>query len=86
MTELLSGWIVAGYLVCGLFFVRFWKTSHDKLFLAFGVAFWVLAAQRLMLVAWADEQGTEVYLYVVRLLAFCLILLAIINKNREVAN
>lgn len=86
MTELLSGWIVAGYLVCGLFFIRFWKTSSDKLFLTFGVAFWVLAAQRLMLVAFADQQGSAVYLYVVRLLAFSLILLAIINKNREAAN
>ena len=83
MTELLSGWIVAGYLVCGLFFIRFWKTSADKLFLSFGIAFWVLAVQRVMLISWEDNQGTEIYLYAIRLFAFCLILLAIVNKNRE---
>jgi hypothetical protein len=83
MTLLLSGWIVAGYMVCGLFFIRFWKTSADKLFLAFGIAFWVLAAQRLMMIAWEGTDGREALLYAVRLFAFCLILAAIINKNRE---
>jgi hypothetical protein len=83
MNAVLSGLIVAGYLVCGLFFLKFWKATADRLFLTFGVAFWALAAQRLMLVVLAGQDGAEVYLYLVRLLAFSLILWAIVDKNRQ---
>ena len=37
-----------------------------------------------MLVILADVAGAEIYLYLVRLVAFSLILLAIVNKNRQV--
>ena len=30
-------------LASGLFFFRFWRESHDRLFAFFGAAFWVLA-------------------------------------------
>lgn len=83
MNAVISGVIVAGYMVCGLFFLKFWKSTSDRLFLTFSIAFWVLAAQRLMLVVLADQTGAEVYLYLVRLIAFSLILLAIVNKNRQ---
>ena len=83
MNAVISGVIVAGYLVCGLFFLKFWRGTQDRLFLIFGIAFWALAAQRLMLVTFAHVQGAEIYLYLFRLLAFSLILLAIVNKNRE---
>ena len=83
MSGLLSGLIIAGYLVCGLFFLKFWRSTADRLFLTFAIAFWVLAAQRLMLIFFAGVSGAEIYLYLVRLLAFSLILMAIVNKNRE---
>ena len=84
MTSLLgvvTGAIVLGYWVAGLFFVRFWRETRDRLFLIFGVAFWILGIQRLMLAfARFAEQGTV--LYGVRLGAFLLILAAIVDKNR----
>lgn len=83
MNGLLSGMIVAGYLVGAVFFLKFWKRTADRLFLAFGIAFFALAGQRLLLVLVAGSDGAEIYLYLIRLLAFSLILLAIINKNRE---
>jgi hypothetical protein len=86
MIDLLSGIIVAGYLVCGLFFLKFWRSTADRLFLTFALAFWALAAQRLLLVQFAGQQGAEIYLYLFRLLAFSLILLAIIDKNRANAS
>lgn len=82
MNEVLSGLIVAGYIVCGLFFLKFWRRTADRLFLTFGIAFWALAAQRLLLVTLAHVTGAEIYIYLFRLLAFSLILLAIIDKNR----
>jgi hypothetical protein len=82
MNEVLSGLIVGGYTVCGLFFLKFWKNTSDRLFLIFALAFWVLAAQRLMLVVFVPAPGAGAYLYLVRLLAFTLILVAIVDKNR----
>lgn len=82
MRELLSGAMVMGYLVPGLFFLRFWKESADRLFLIFAVAFWMLALQRTLLTLLAGEPGAHIYLYVVRLLAFLLIIAAIVDKNR----
>ncbi|HEV2147701.1 MAG TPA: DUF5985 family protein [Longimicrobiaceae bacterium] len=82
MRELLSGAIVMGYLLPGVFFFRFWKDTADRLFLIFGLAFTLLAVQRTMLTLLADTPSAHIYLYVIRLLAFLLIIAAIVDKNR----
>lgn len=82
LNQLVSGAIVMGYIVAGLFFLRFWKQSRDRLFSFFSVAFFILAAQRLALALTTENNEAVVYLYVVRLLAFFLILVAILDKNR----
>ncbi len=38
----LSGAVAFGFLVCGLFFLRYWHRSRDGLFLAFALAFALL--------------------------------------------
>jgi hypothetical protein len=82
MKLFISGALVAGYLTAGLFFLRFWRQSQDRLFAWFAAAFWLLALQRIALSA-ADLRGGEApWLYLVRLLAFLLILGAVIDKNR----
>jgi hypothetical protein len=81
MAVLLSGGIVAGYMVCGLFFLKFWKTSSDRLFLIFAIAFWMLAVQRLLLVILEPGPNAHLLLYVMRLAAFVLLLAAIVDKN-----
>lgn len=82
LTALISGMLVAGYLVAGLHFLRFWKLSRDRLFAMFAAAFWLLAAQRLALALTAAEPEAAVWLYALRLLAFVLIIAAIVDKNR----
>jgi hypothetical protein len=82
LAHLVSGAIVTGYLVGGLFFLRFWRSSADRLFVIFAIAFWILAAQRLLLALLAWEADAHVYLYLIRLLAFVLIIIAILDKNR----
>ena len=79
---LIGGAIIMGYLVAGLFFLRFWRQIRDRLFLIFAVAFWILGAQRMALAVDRTMQEAHTSLYLVRLLAFLLILLAIIDKNR----
>ena len=80
--HLVSGAIVMGYLVAGLFFLRFWRATRDRLFLIFAVAFWILGFQRIALAVDRVQVETHSSLYLVRLFAFLLILLAIIDKNR----
>ena len=81
MIEYLSGAVTLGYVVAMLFFLRFWKRTADRLFLAFGVAFALLALNQ-ALAQWlgaADERAG--YTYLLRVLGFVLILAAIIDKN-----
>ena len=81
MTELLiTGALAMAYFVAALFFLRFWSATRDRLFGFFAAAFFLLAAQRIIL-PYAPEAWISP-LYVVRLLAFVLIIVAIIDKNR----
>ena len=80
---LISGAIVMGYAVAGLFFLRFWRETRDRLFLIFAGAFWILGIQRLALVLSRDMVEDDTGLYLVRLFAFLLILGAIVDKNRS---
>jgi Family of unknown function (DUF5985) len=83
MHEFLWGALAMGTLIAGLFFLRFWRQSNDRLFLLMGIAFWVLSLNwlGLALIPWIDE--TRHYVYVLRLLAFLLIIAGIIDKNRR---
>jgi hypothetical protein len=83
MQELISGAMTMGYAVAGLFFLRFWKNTRDRLFLLFALAFWVLAGQRLALALTTRPAEDDTVFYIVRLFAFLLILAAIIDKNRS---
>ena len=79
----LSGAIVMGFWVIGLFFFRFWRESRDRLFAYFCFAFWILAAERIGVVyigTAQEETGPVVYL--ARVIAFSLIAWSILEKNR----
>jgi hypothetical protein len=82
---LISGAIVMGYWVAGLFFLRFWRRSGDRLFATFAVAFWMLGLQRIMLAARPASSEESGWIYLVRLLAFVIILAGIVDKNRSAA-
>ncbi|HKS25499.1 MAG TPA: DUF5985 family protein [Thermoanaerobaculia bacterium] len=79
MSMFLSGALTMGYAVAGLFFLRFWRDSHDRLFAFFSAAFWILAVQRTVVTLW--HVGEAIYLF--RALAFILIIIAIVDKNRR---
>jgi hypothetical protein len=68
--------------VAGLFFIRFFRDTRDRLFLIFALAFWLMGTTRFLL-AWTEaDTETHTYLYTLRLTAFALILYAIVDKNR----
>lgn len=80
MRLFVAGMLMMGYLTVAVFFVRFWTRTRDQLFLAFAVAFLLLAFQRAILTTYV-VYSEPVWVYGVRLLAFVIILLAIIGKN-----
>ena len=84
-TQIVSGAILMGYLIAGLFFWRFWRETRDRLFAILAVSFWILAVQRLLVAMAVSVFGSEAYLYSIRLLAYVLILYAIVDKNRKKA-
>lgn len=77
----LSGLLTMGYVVVALFFLRFWRESRDRLFAYFSLCFAVLALQRVLL---GIAQPAEI-LYAIRLLAFVLLAVGIVEKNRSAA-
>ncbi len=81
MILFLNGIIFATALIAMLFFFDFWRKTRDVLFLLFALAFALLGTERLVLAFMAS--GNEYKVYLIRLLAFLLIIIAIVQKNRE---
>jgi hypothetical protein len=79
----LSGAISMASLAIALFFLRFWRQTGDRLFVIFAAAFGLLMVERLMLTTVSASHELAPYIYVVRLLAFILIMGAVVDKNRR---
>jgi hypothetical protein len=82
LNQTIYGALVMGSFVVGLFFLRFWRQTRDRLFAMFALAFWVLGVNWLGLALLATTQEQRTVFYLLRLAAFVLILLAIVDKNR----
>ena len=82
MNQLLLGAIAITNLIIGLFFLRFWKKTRDRFFLFFAVAFVLEGINRVLLGLSQGSNENEPIFYLVRLLSFVLILIAIVDKNR----
>lgn len=78
-----SGAVTMGFAIAGLFFLRFWKRTGDRLFVAFALAFWLLGLVQALLALTDFPVEERSFFYLIRLLAFILILAAIWYKNRE---
>ncbi len=85
MNQMLMGAIAAGSLVAGLFFFRFWRQMRDSLFLVFGIAFALLGLGQAIQALANIPQEEMSYIFLIRLAAFTLILVAILQKNRPAA-
>jgi hypothetical protein len=88
ISQFLSGAIMLGFLAIGFFFLRFWRKTSDSLFAVFAASFWVLALERVLLLATTRQEETSYhefrpYVYFVRFAAFMLIIVAFWLKNRK---
>lgn len=82
MDLLLIGAIAAASIVVGLFFFRFWQTTSDRFFLFFAASFWLEGMNRIAMgLAGGPPEDSPGY-YLVRLVSYSLIVIAILDKNR----
>ena len=81
MIELLSGALVFSYLIAGVYFLRFWRRTRDRLFAHFAIAFWLFAVNQLAVSLPSVNNETGGYEYLLRVFGFILILIAIVEKN-----
>lgn len=83
MAVFLVGALALGLATAALFFLRFWRETGDRLFLLFAAAFGLMALSRLFHGGWYQHEAVLPLVYLVRLAAFVLILVAIADKNRR---
>ncbi len=75
------GVIATTSITAAVFFLRFWRRTHDSLFLAFAVAFLIEGVNRIAVLEVDRPNEGSPWTYIVRLIAFLIILAGILNKN-----
>lgn len=81
MANFLLGMTAMAFAASGLFFLKFWRKTGDRFFLPFALSFWTLAIDRLVLTFIDRNSEIAPMTYLIRLVAFALILIAVYYKN-----
>lgn len=82
MYQFLSGAVMFGCFVAGAFFLQAYRRRADRLFALFALSFFILGIERLILAVDNQPESTSPLAYIPRLIAFGLIVAAVIEKNR----
>jgi ABC-type polysaccharide/polyol phosphate export permease len=82
MSHFILGATACASLVAAMFFWNYWRRTHDRFFALFAAAFALMAANRLVLSMLPNESEQVVWVFGSRLIAFLIILFAIVDKNR----
>jgi hypothetical protein len=80
MIDFLSGAVALAFLLAGVYFLRFWRRTRDRLFLHFAVAFWLFMLNQILATIFGSGSERD-YTYILRVLGFIWILVAIVDKN-----
>jgi hypothetical protein len=81
MNLMLLGAISICSIIAGVFFLRYWTRTKDRLFLLFAVSFFIEGLNRFVLGTVEHPNEANPFFYIVRFVSFSLILVAIIQKN-----
>lgn len=79
----LLGVVALSFLAIGVFFLRFWKSTRDFLFLAFAASFLIEGLNRCSFLLLDKPNEGAASIYIVRVLSYALILAGILHKNRN---
>jgi hypothetical protein len=83
MSDFLAGAVMLACLAVALFFLRSRVRTGDRLFGFFALAFFLLALERWVLMLLSREHELRYFVYLIRLAAFVLIIVAIVDKSRS---
>lgn len=78
-----AGAIALGYVIGSAFFWRFWSRTRDSLFLVFAAAFALMAVNQAVPTLFGIPREEQEGVYLLRLAAFVLIIMAILRKNLQ---
>lgn len=79
----IAGALSVAFLVAALHFLKFWRRTRTRLFAFFAAAFTLLGVQQVILGLSREVVERSPWLYSLRLLAFLLIIAAIVDANRS---
>lgn len=83
MRHFLWGALAMTSVIASIFFMRYFRLTRDRLFVYFSIAFLAMALNWIGLAIADPSLETRHHVYVLRLFAFVLILIGIIDKNRR---
>ena len=75
------GVIATASITAGMFFLKFWKQTHDPFFFSFAASFFIEGFNRTAILLLEKPNEGNPWIYLVRLLSMLLILVAILKKN-----
>lgn len=83
ISDFLGGAISMGFAIAALLFLKFWHRTREGLFLAFAAAFLLLGINQALLTLIRIPLEERSSLYLIRLVAFTLIIGAFWWQNRK---
>jgi len=86
MRQFLWGMLTMTCIIAALFFLRYWRASRDRLFAFFACAFAVMAVSWAALAAASPAFEARHYIFLIRLLAFVILIGGILDKNQRVGS
>lgn len=91
MYSFISGIYMTSFAASGFFFFKFYRKFSDRFFLGFAGTCWLLALERVVLLLFSDpavplssEQiEAQSMIYIIRMIAFLILVIAVVDKNRR---
>ncbi|WP_413294231.1 DUF5985 family protein [Bdellovibrio sp. HCB185ZH] len=83
LKQFIYGAVMMASFTSGIFFLKFWRKTQDRFFMLFAAAFFMLGAERWFFTFLPNSDEENTWIFSMRLLAFLIIIGAVIDKNRE---
>lgn len=83
MKYFMWGVLATGCLMVAIFFVHYWRSSRERLFVYFSAAFGLMTVQWVASALSGTDEEHHAYLLILRILAFICIIAGIVDRNRR---
>lgn len=83
LNDFMLGALALAAFIVGFFFTHYYRLSRDRFFALFGGAFGLLGVQWTLVGLLQPDAELKPWIYLIRLVAFLIILYAIFDKNRR---